>query len=171
MLLGRTFDPAFSRLGYIYFVFEIGVEAASETALSVPLPPGFEPADLAAALAAALPESDGQQYLLYERDGSWTLAAGVRAAVELDSDELRTVRDGVVRRQHWRGRPASVLGEAVDRMLLEASQVFGWLAFEFGAYRFGLQDQLAPGTALASRHRAIQLRLRSMPAPPTIATG
>lgn len=130
-------------------MFKLGVETASESALSIPLPPGVEPADLAATLAAALPERDGKEYLLYERDGSWTLAAGLRAAVEFDSDELRTVRDGVVRRQHWRGRPAAVLGEAVDRLLLEATQVFGWVAFELGAYRFGLQDRLAPGTALA----------------------
>lgn len=127
---------------------ELGVETASEN-LSVPLPPGVGPADLAAALAAALPERDGEEYLLYERCGSWTLAMGVRAAVELDSDELRTIRDGVVQRQHWRGHPAVVLGEAVDRLLLEAEQVFGWVAFEFGTYRFGLQDRLAPGTALA----------------------
>lgn len=127
---------------------ELGVERASEN-LSVPLPPGIGPADLAAALAAALPERDGEEYLLYERCGSWTLATGVRAAVELDSDELRTIRDGVVQRQHWRGHPSAVLGEAVDRLLLEAEQVFGWVAFEFGTYRFGLQDRLAPGTALA----------------------
>jgi salicylate synthetase len=129
-------------------VSELGVETASEN-LSVPLPPGVGPADLAAALAAALPERDGEEYLLYERCGSWTLATGVRAAVELDSDELRTIRDGVVQRQHWRGHPSAVLGEAVDRLLLEAEQVFGWVAFEFGTYRFGLQDRLAPGTALA----------------------
>lgn len=127
---------------------ELGVETVSEN-LSVPLPPGVGPADLAAELAAALPERDGVEYLLYERGGTWTLATGVRAAVELDSDELRTVRDGVVRRQHWRGQPAAVLGEAVDRLLLETDQMFGWVAFEFGTYRFGLQDQLAPGTALA----------------------
>ncbi|MEB3067705.1 salicylate synthase [[Mycobacterium] vasticus] len=127
---------------------ELGVEALPET-LAVPLPAGVDPADLAAELAAALPERDGREYLLYERDGSWTLAVGVRAAVELDTDELRTVRDGVVRRESWQGRPAAVLGEAVDRLLLETDQAFGWVAFEFGAYHFGLQGQLAAGTALA----------------------
>lgn len=128
---------------------ELGVETFSESALTVPLPPGVEPAELAAALVAELPDRDGQEYLLYERAGSWTLAAGVRAAVELDSDELRTVRDGVVRREQWRGRPAAVLGEAVDRLLLETAEVFGWVAFEFGTYRFGLHNRLAPGTPLA----------------------
>ncbi|OBH17508.1 salicylate synthase [Mycolicibacter terrae] len=128
---------------------ELGVETVPETSRSVLLPPGVDPADLAAELAAALPECDGEEYLLYERDGSWTLAIGVRAAVELDSDELRTVRDGVIRRESWQGRPAVVLGEAVDRLLLETDQAFGWVAFEFGAYHFGLQDRLAPKTALA----------------------
>jgi salicylate synthetase len=42
-----------------------------------------------------------------------------------------------------------VLGEAVDRLLLETDQAFGWIAFEFGAYRFGLQERLAPKTPLA----------------------
>ncbi|HTM85486.1 MAG TPA: salicylate synthase [Mycobacterium sp.] len=128
---------------------ELGVETVPGTALSVPLPPGIDPADLAAGLAAALPERDGEEHLLYERAGTWTLAVGIRAAVELDSDELRTVRDGVVQRQDWSGRPGAVLGEAVDRLLLETDQVFGWVAFEFGTYRFGLQDRLAPKTALA----------------------
>jgi salicylate synthetase len=42
-----------------------------------------------------------------------------------------------------------VLGEAVDRLLLETVEAFGWIAFEFGAYRFGLQERLAPQTPLA----------------------
>jgi salicylate synthetase len=69
--------------------------------------------------------------------------------VELDSDELRYVRDGVARRQQWTGRPGRVLGDAVDRLLLETDQVFGWVAFEFGVYRYGLQQRLAPHTPLA----------------------
>ena len=40
--------------------------------------------------------------------------------VELDSDELRVIRDGVTQRQQWSGRPGLVLGEAVDRLLLAA---------------------------------------------------
>jgi salicylate synthetase len=100
-------------------------------------------------LAAALPERDGDEYLLYEQDGQWVLALGVLAMVELDRDELRITRDGVTQRQTWSGRPRPVLGEAVDRLLLECDQAFGWIAFEFGAYRFGLQDRLAPQTPLA----------------------
>lgn len=130
---------------------EVSVETspAGAPSLSFRLPPGIAPADLAAELVAALPERDGEEYLLYEHDGQWVLAIGVLAMVELDRDELRVLRDGVTQRQTWTGRPGPVLGEAVDRLLLETEQAFGWVAFEFGAYRFGLHDRLAPDTPLA----------------------
>ena len=130
---------------------EVDVEANQAFAASPPfsLPADTAPADLAAELVAALPERDGEQYLLYERDGQWVLAIGALATIELDSDELRIIRDGVTQRQTWSGRPGPVLGEAVDRLLLETDQAFGWIAFEFGAYRFGLQGRLAPQTPLA----------------------
>ena len=130
---------------------EVGVETspAAAASLSFSLPAEIAAADLAAELAAALPERDGDEYLLYEHDGQWVLAVGVLAMVELDRDELRIIRDGVTQRQTWSGRPGPVLGEAVDRLLLETGQALGWVAFEFGAYRFGLQERLAPQAPLA----------------------
>jgi salicylate synthetase len=132
-------------------VTEVGVESspAGAASLSFPLPFDIDPADLAAELAAGSAEADGEQYLLYERDGEWVLAIGALAIIELDRDELRVIRDGVTQRQTWSGRPGTVLGEAVDRLLLETDEAFGWIAFEFGAYRFGLQERLAPQTPLA----------------------
>jgi salicylate synthetase len=132
-------------------VTEVGVESspAGAASLSFALPFDIDPADLAAELAAGSAEADGEQYLLYERDGEWVLAIGALAIIELDRDELRIIRDGVTQRQTWSGRPGSVLGEAVDRLLLETDEAFGWIAFEFGAYRFGLQERLAPQTPLA----------------------
>jgi salicylate synthetase len=132
-------------------VTEVSVETspAGFTSPPIPLPPGVHPADLAAELVAVLPERLGDEYLLYERDGQWVLASGVRAMVELDSDELRVIRDGTTQRQQWSGRPGPVLGEAIDRLLLETDQLFGWVAFEFGVYRYGLQQRLAPHTPLA----------------------
>ncbi|MGO8850995.1 salicylate synthase [Mycobacterium sp.] len=127
---------------------ELSVETRSASP-SIPLPAHADPADLAAELAAALPERAGDEYLLYEHHGQWVLASGVRAMVELDSHELRMTRDGVTQRQEWSGRPGPVLGEAIDRLLLETDQVFGWVAFEFGVYRHGLQQRLAPRTPLA----------------------
>jgi salicylate synthetase len=132
-------------------VTEASVETSSAGTMSpsIPLPAHIDPADLAAELAAVLPERLGEEYLLYEHGGQWVLASGVQAMVELDSDELRVIRDGVTQRQHWSGRPGPVLGEAIDRLLLETDQVFGWIAFEFGVYRYGLQQWLAPSTPLA----------------------
>ncbi len=132
-------------------MIEVSAEtsSASTLSLSIPLPADIDPADLAAELAAVLPEPVGEEYLLYEHDGEWVLACGVLAMVELDSDELRVIRDGVTQRQPWSGRPGPALGEAVDRLLLETEQVFGWIAFEFGVFRYGLQERLAPRTPLA----------------------
>src|SRR5262249_7200889 len=81
--------------------------------------------------------------------GKWILASGVRTLVELDSDELRVTRDGVVHRERWSGHPAAKLGEVVDQLLLEADSAFGWVAFEFGTYRFGLNQHIPPKTPLA----------------------
>lgn len=130
---------------------EVSVETSSAGATSspIPLPAQVDPADLAAELAALLPERVGEEYLLYERGDHWVLASGVRAMIELDSDEVRVIREGVTRRQLWSGRPGPVLGEAIDRLLLETDQLFGWIAFEFGVYRYGLQQRLAPRTPLA----------------------
>ncbi|KWX22244.1 salicylate synthase MbtI [Mycolicibacterium wolinskyi] len=130
---------------------KVSFETSSDNAESIELslPTGTNPVDLVAELARVLPERDGEDYVVYERDGEWTLALGVRAVVELDSDELRVIQDGVVQRQAWSGRPGAALGEAVDRLLLETDRLFGWVAFEFGTYRFGLQARLHPGTPLA----------------------
>jgi salicylate synthetase len=133
-------------------VTEVSVDTSSTgttTSSPIRLPAHIDPADLASELAAVLPERDGDEYLLYEYDGQWVLASGVHAIVELDSDELRVIRDGVTQRRQWSGRPGAVLGEAIDRLLLESDQLFGWLAFEFGVYRYGLQERLAPRTPLA----------------------
>lgn len=134
--------------------------------MSLALPADISPADLAAELVSVLAERDGDEYLLYEHDGQWALAIGALAMIELDSDELRIIQDGVTRRQAWSGRPGAVLGEAVDRLLLETCEAFGWIAFEFGAYRFGLQERLAPQTPLA---RVFWPRTRIVVADETVA--
>lgn len=110
------------------------------------------PADLVAEIARELSDACGGDYVVYERGNRWFLASGAQCGVELDSDELRLTRDGSeTARQAWTGRPGVVLGDAVDQMLAStgAGAAFGWVAFEFGAYKFGLQGRLAPGTPLA----------------------
>jgi len=124
------------------------IDAASVTRIA--LPADVAPADLIAQLAAELPERSGADYVGYEHSGEWVLAIGVRTAIEFDSDELRIVEaGGSIARRPWSGRPGEVLGDAVDRLLLETDRLFGWVAFEFGAYRFGLAQRLPAGTPLA----------------------
>lgn len=122
---------------------------SSKVSPVVALPIDVHPAELIAELVRLLPEATGEQYLVYEHSGEWTLAFGVAALIELDAGELRVTRDGVTVRRAWSGGPGAALGEAVDLLLLEAEQLFGWIAFEFGTYRHGLQGRLAAGTPLA----------------------
>ncbi len=120
-----------------------------DTRAPIPLPAGLSPADAAGVLAREIAERDGEDYLVYERGGEWILALGTIAAVELDTDECRIHRDGRWRRRPWSGDPATVLAEAVDAVAGGIHRVFGWIAFEFGTYRFGQQRRLAPATPLA----------------------
>lgn len=122
---------------------------SSKVSPVVALPTDVHPAELIAELVRLLPEATGEQYLVYEHSGEWTLAFGVAALIELDAGELRVTRDDVTVRRAWSGGPGAALGEAVDLLLLEAEQLFGWIAFEFGTYRHGLQGRLAAGTPLA----------------------
>jgi salicylate synthetase len=129
-------------------IAESTTDAVSD-GVSFDVPAGLPPADLAAELARVLPEADGDDYVLYEIGGRWILACGVRGVVELDSDELRVGTPGSLAVTTWDGRPSAALGAAVDRLLTESENAFGWLAFEFGAATFGLADRLAPATPLA----------------------
>jgi len=122
---------------------------SSKVSPVVALPTDVHPAELIAELVRLLPEASGEQYLVYEHSGEWTLAFGVAALIELDAGELRVTRDGVTVRRAWSGGPGAALGEVVDLLLLEAEQLFGWIAFEFGTYRHGLQGRLAAGAPLA----------------------
>ncbi|WP_371750622.1 salicylate synthase [Mycobacteroides sp. LB1] len=128
---------------------EPGTGAQNWVSVQEGLPEGFAPADLASVLAQEIPERLGDEYLIYERDGEWVLAIGARAFVELDSDGLRIGRDGSVEERDWSGHPGAALEAAINEISDGVHRVFGWVAFEFGTYRFGLQHRLTPGTALA----------------------
>ena len=113
------------------------------------IPEGMTPADAVAQLAADVPERTGDDYLVYERHGCWTLAIGVRTSIELDRDECRIGHGQAVVTHTWSGRPAQVLADAVDTALAGGEPAFGWIAFELGAHRHGLFDRVPPGTPLA----------------------
>jgi salicylate synthetase len=113
------------------------------------LPDGVEPADAVAQIVAAVPERVGDDYLVYERDGRWTVAIGSRASIELDRDECRVADGDRVTCRRWSGRPAAVLADALDSVLAEGEAAFGWIAFEMGAHRLGLFDRVPADTPLA----------------------
>jgi salicylate synthetase len=113
------------------------------------LPDGMAPADVVAHLADTVAERSGADYLVYEQDGSWTLAIGTRASIELDRDECRVSAGGSVVSHRWSGRPAAVLAEALDTVQAHGEPAFGWIAFELGAHRLGLFDRVPAGTPLA----------------------
>ncbi|WP_059015371.1 salicylate synthase [Mycobacterium sp. M26] len=127
----------------------------TETSVTAPaacwsgLPPGLRPADAVAQLVTAVPEGDGTDYLVYERHGCWTVAVGVRSAIELDRDECRINNGSSVVTHRWSGRPADVLAEALDIAVPDGEIALGWIAFEWGAHRFGLTGRLAQDTPLA----------------------
>ncbi|BBX10435.1 salicylate synthase [Mycolicibacterium aichiense] len=123
--------------------------APIESATRAETPEGMTPAEVVAQLAAAVPEKTGDDYLIYEQHGRWTLAIGARTSVELDRDECR-IRDGKTVLAHaWSGRPAHVLAAALESTLVDGEPAFGWIAFEFGAYRHGLFDKLPLDAPLA----------------------
>ncbi|BBY63555.1 phosphopantetheine-binding protein [Mycolicibacterium helvum] len=118
-----------------------------EAAWWTELPPGVVPADVVAQLAAAVPERVGADYLVYERDGSWTLAIGTRASIELDRDECRISDDGPVVSRPRTGRSAAALAEALDTVLASI------ITADVGVSRVGADDDffsLGGDSALAT---------------------
>jgi hypothetical protein len=71
------------------------------------LPQWGSPAEWAALLAHMIPERDGDDYLIYERDGERIVAIGSRAFVELDADEIRVGRNDVADCRRWSGSPTA----------------------------------------------------------------
>ncbi|QXJ27027.1 salicylate synthase [Actinomadura graeca] len=75
-------------------------------------------------------------YVVYERPGSYTFAGGVLGEVVLDAGEVRTRwPDTGTASAPWSGRPADVLREAFAASPLPVWNAYGWIAFEFAAPR------------------------------------
>ncbi|HEY5856681.1 MAG TPA: salicylate synthase [Aldersonia sp.] len=87
------------------------------------------------------------EYVGYERDGAWVFAAGVQGRVLLDRDELQVEWAGATRTTAWSGRPAQVVGAALEDLPETDRHALGWLAFESCAYALGAADRV-PGAAV-----------------------
>ncbi|ADG97218.1 salicylate synthase [Segniliparus rotundus DSM 44985] len=92
-----------------------------------------------------------KDYVVYEREGVWWYAGGALASAKLTASSLILSRDGApALSEPWLGRPEEALERASAWLLEQGERVFGWVAFEFGAYRPGFGDRVPPDTALAT---------------------
>ncbi|TYB41768.1 salicylate synthase [Actinomadura chibensis] len=90
-----------------------------------------EPLALTARLAASGLFDD---YVVYERPGSWTFAGGLLGEVVLDADRVHARWPGrAPAARAWTGRPADALRDTFAAAPLPAWNAYGWIAFEFAA--------------------------------------
>lgn len=92
-----------------------------------------------------------RDYVVYEQNGTWWYAGGALATARLTGDSLTLVRAGAQPvSERWSGRPEAALERASAWLLEHVERIFGWVSFEFGAYRHGHADRVAPDAPLAT---------------------
>ncbi|MEU8802031.1 salicylate synthase [Spirillospora sp. NPDC048819] len=75
-------------------------------------------------------------YVVYERPGSWTFAGGTLGEVVLDAETVRAHWPGrPPATRTWTGRPADALHGTFAEAPLPTWTAYGWIAFEFAAPR------------------------------------
>ncbi|MFD0689361.1 salicylate synthase [Actinomadura fibrosa] len=75
-------------------------------------------------------------YVVYERPGSYTFAGGALGEVVLDAGAVHTRWPGSPpSARPWSGRPADALRDAFAAAPLPVWNAYGWIAFEFAAPR------------------------------------
>lgn len=89
----------------------------------------FDPIGAAVRLAAS---GLFTEYVVYERDGVWTFAGGVRSSVSLDSDRVTVRRaDGATDAWAYTGSAAAALHEALAAQSAHDWRAYGWVGFDF----------------------------------------
>jgi 3-deoxy-7-phosphoheptulonate synthase len=71
-------------------------------------------------------------YMVYERDGVWTVAGGVLASIALDATRVRRNCAGVEEDWAWRSRPLQTVGDALAGLPMARWTAYGWVSFEAG---------------------------------------
>lgn len=99
-----------------------------------------EPLDVAAQLARS---GLGEPYLVVERAGSWTYAAGDRATITVCR------RGGMLRQEDgsevflpWSGDPFQLVSRLLEQVSIPDWRVYGWAAFELAYAKDGARDHL-----------------------------
>lgn len=88
---------------------------------------GSSPAGRAVGLATSGLFDD---YVVYERDGVWTVAGGVLGSVALDERCVRTTWQGQEQASPWRSEPIAAIGAALAALPADEWNAYGWISFE-----------------------------------------
>lgn len=89
------------------------------------------------------------EYLVYEREGRWVFAAGVRARLILTRRTVDLVDGHSRTATAWSGDPARAIADALATLTAPTWRVYGWVGFDFCAPRHGLLDRVADDAELA----------------------
>jgi salicylate synthetase len=99
-----------------------------------------------AAAATALVQSGiFDTYLVYEREGVWTVAGGSQASITLDADRIRLCHQGEERSWTWRSRPLGGIGDVLAELPIPEWTAYGWVAFEAAHLIAGRPDLAGDG--------------------------
>jgi salicylate synthase/phospho-2-dehydro-3-deoxyheptonate aldolase len=102
-----------------------------------------------AASAIALVQSGiFDTYMVYEREGVWTVAGGSQASITLDANRIRLCHQGEERSWTWRSRPLGGVGDVLAELPIPEWTAYGWIAFE-AAHLIAGRPELAGDGELA----------------------
>jgi len=118
------------------------------------LPISSEPLDVAVKLVRQL---DANSYVLYERDGEWSLGVGRALEITLDTN-------GTLRRSDGKFWQAAAPGEAIAKALTDVPfdewRLYGTADFEFACLTYRVENTLNPGPLLKLTIPFSEVRIR-----------
>lgn len=108
---------------------------------------GFDPlsgSDSLTSIAALADSGLFDDYVVYERAGSWTFAGGALAVITLDAEQVHSRGPEGESSTPWSGSPTRAVQAALAEIPVAAWTAYGWFGFEFA----GVIPALAcPGAA------------------------
>jgi anthranilate synthase component 1/salicylate synthetase len=98
------------------------------------------------ARAVALAETGlSDTYVVYEREGTWTVAIGVQGSITLEATRIRRNWRGVEQSWALKSRPFAAIGDALASLPVPEWTAYGWIAFEAAHLATGRPGQLPDG--------------------------
>ncbi|MFF1410392.1 salicylate synthase [Streptomyces sp. NPDC058289] len=88
------------------------------------------PAQAAVRLARAGLHGAGGEYVVYEREGAWWYAGGVRARLVADRSHVTLDHEGTRIRTPWQGDPLETVHRMLSSLPYAQWRAYGWATFE-----------------------------------------